>query len=219
MLFWQVQKLFWQEQRIGTKFTTNKMWNPEPTTANFFHLPMINSIPTERSAEGASENMGSFFLPNWSPLDDPARPLPAEGRPWPSTFKQIQIQIQTCWLTTKYSTRNQRCKILQAPTNPPSLCKNALAQPADLLSFCIFPTRATALFFLFLSYEWTLYTHPIVKNHVYPKLLYICLYENLHSRKGCLHWTFASPDPKSDSCLKSGQIWCLRLHCICNVCL
>ena len=25
--------------------------------------------------EGASENMGSFFLPNWSPLDDPARPL------------------------------------------------------------------------------------------------------------------------------------------------
>ena len=45
---------------------------------------MINSIPTERSAEGASENMGSFFLPNWSPLDDPARPLPAEGRPWPS---------------------------------------------------------------------------------------------------------------------------------------
>ena len=28
--------------------------------------------------------MGSFFLPNWSPPDDPARPLPAEGRPWPS---------------------------------------------------------------------------------------------------------------------------------------
>ena len=28
--------------------------------------------------------MRSFFLPNWSPPDDPARPLPAEGRPWPS---------------------------------------------------------------------------------------------------------------------------------------
>ena len=28
--------------------------------------------------------MSSFFLPNWSPPDDPARPLPAEGRPWPS---------------------------------------------------------------------------------------------------------------------------------------
>ena len=28
--------------------------------------------------------MRSFFLPNWSPGDDPARPLPAEGRPWPS---------------------------------------------------------------------------------------------------------------------------------------
>ena len=27
--------------------------------------------------------MSSFFLPNWSPPDDPARPLPAEGRPWP----------------------------------------------------------------------------------------------------------------------------------------
>ena len=30
--------------------------------------------------------MGSFFLPNWSPPDDPARPLPAEGRPWPSDY-------------------------------------------------------------------------------------------------------------------------------------
>ena len=28
--------------------------------------------------------MSSFFLSNWSPPDDPARPLPAEGRPWPS---------------------------------------------------------------------------------------------------------------------------------------
>ena len=28
--------------------------------------------------------MSSFFLPNWSPPDDPARPLPAEDRPWPS---------------------------------------------------------------------------------------------------------------------------------------
>ena len=28
--------------------------------------------------------MRSFFLPNWSPPDNPARPLPAEGRPWPS---------------------------------------------------------------------------------------------------------------------------------------
>ena len=28
--------------------------------------------------------MSSFFLPNWSPPDDPARPLPAEGRPGPS---------------------------------------------------------------------------------------------------------------------------------------
>ena len=28
--------------------------------------------------------MSSFFLPNWSPPDDPARPLPAGGRPWPS---------------------------------------------------------------------------------------------------------------------------------------
>ena len=28
--------------------------------------------------------MSSFFLPNWSPPNDPARPLPAEGRPWPS---------------------------------------------------------------------------------------------------------------------------------------
>ena len=28
--------------------------------------------------------MRSFFLPNWSIPDDPARPLPAEGRPWPS---------------------------------------------------------------------------------------------------------------------------------------
>ena len=32
------------------------------------------SIPTERSAEGASENVRSFFLQNWSPPDDPARP-------------------------------------------------------------------------------------------------------------------------------------------------
>ena len=30
--------------------------------------------------------MRSFFLPNWSPPDDPARPLPAEGRPWPSDY-------------------------------------------------------------------------------------------------------------------------------------
>ena len=25
-----------------------------------------------------------FIFPDWSPPDDPARPLPAEGRPWPS---------------------------------------------------------------------------------------------------------------------------------------
>ena len=32
--------------------------------------------------------MRSFFLPNWSPPDDPARPLPAEGRPWPSEYDE-----------------------------------------------------------------------------------------------------------------------------------
>ena len=34
--------------------------------------------------------MRSFFLPNWSPPDDPARPLPAEGRPWPSNDNDDQ---------------------------------------------------------------------------------------------------------------------------------
>ena len=58
--------------------------------------------------------MRSFFLPNWSPPDDPARPLPAEGRPWPSdddddddvsfTIVILKVKIASC--------RRRRCFVI-----------------------------------------------------------------------------------------------------------